>query len=69
LFFSVTNLFFGAEPIIDRRTWSVAPHPEEFLRAPADSFFAGTRINRLSHCVDVDGSWHRITSGDHGSTG
>jgi hypothetical protein len=55
LFSLTTNLFLGAAPIVDRRTWSIAPKPVEFLGAPADSFFAGKRINRLSHCVDVDG--------------
>jgi hypothetical protein len=25
------NLFFGAKPIVRRRTWSIAPQPVEFL--------------------------------------
>ena len=67
LFSLTTNLFFGAEPIVHRRTWSIATQPVEFLGALADSFFAGKRISR-PFCLSM--SWHRgIASGDHGSTG
>jgi len=58
-FFRLANVFFGLEPIVHGRTWSVTTPPIEFLSTQADPLLVGKEFHTALSCI---GCWHLFTS-------